>query len=1424
MRRRPDRPFDDLVLARTGSDFVERRWLYDEVTRALSADNGRYVLVLGDPGGGKTSLFAGLARENADWLRYFVAQDSRDIQSFLLSIGHQLAGQRPEIFQPARLHVEVHQDIEAVEAGGRVVGIRIEDLQTSPFHRTAMLVEQQVTKSAGRVTGIEIDRANLEPRLLEPDNLAQLALIGPARVLFAQDPSRRIVILLDGLDQLTSASDATAGLLDWLAEGPELPPNVRVIMSSRPHSSLDLIRAARAGQLAEIVIDPRSRQVNVDLLDYAERACRADDLAAVVTGAGLDLERFRRDVVDRAAGNFQYLSSYLRALADPTVNAERDLVKRLLALDELPPGLSGLYGKLVTTARVTVKRRLGMFDTRAPETPADTRVPAWEGVGQPILGVLTVARDRLTVEQLGELGGIRVWPQAVRTVVDHLRWLLEVRDDRVAFFHSSFGEYLVGEQIRRAYPALAIDKDEWHERIVRHYRGAGTWGDVDWTTVDRYGLLHIADHVASSRAAIAGTLTELVCPGLRRAMRAMLGTDQRFLSIVETAAARTIIRPPAEALPTMFYFAVVRRQLRRSNRRVVPAFLGLLARLGRIEGALAHLAALPPSRRQFEGAQEILRHALADPAHPNRHAELLDLLVEIAMTMPEDDLDRPEVLRAAARELAANDLPRALSLLDHAHAYIAADDAASDPMYQAMASVGRVDRVGRRLVSGGGSRAGDYLDLAARAAPSQVPDLLRKAEESMAAHPTTAGERMHCLARLAAAWAPFDPAKSWRSGDEVLLAAMIGSDGLHSWAGKLVMAAGALSDGQSLGPSLLDMFEDLGVDGQTHRDALLRAAGLRAAWGSPDRARRLLRLVNGDDAIIKVKVAAALGDFDEEAALRFIEQAYAAIPPWRPSRNDLEDMSRENSLESVAVELAKYDLGRAEDVAREITNTDHRYGVLAGFVHRWLDIGDTAQTTRLLDEVLDFIESAPDLVDVRPPGPYAPEASDPEQTASPFEVTAHRAFLTHHSELWQELRDTRLFLDPAEVINALMPGTGERGSPYCWARTVRVLAETIADQDPAMANYLIRSLIDCGERAVGLAAMIQVDRDPESAAQRWQEFTAALDSMERFAWVVPEQHDKVAIAYLRPDHRTRFEVAIRLIPHKWRFAMHLLGQHGTDYLQYVLREYLRRYASDAYTSSVVYRRPPFTLFQQMHQTLLMVPPAPDRHDKLMSDIVRAGAVANEYVIARATGQAPLTPPTMEDPRYAALIDLLAEGPTGPAFRLRLQSLLDGPRLPAAAELVALAAKLAPRHPSLRELCSAVIAASRTRPPMARIIALLPMAASSIFTELIDPAELLADIQGLGRLPSQAVDRDEIITKLFPILLAKTPDIAIKLLYNTVEESWSHAMALLEHGAEEILDVMGTDAATALHTAIIRAVECTSPDGTTVLDVDGVRLE
>ena len=74
---------------------VARDWMWDEIRERLSRPSCRFVLLVGEPGAGKTGLMAALARRNPDWLRYFVRLDSTtplsssDATSMFLRVGHQ---------------------------------------------------------------------------------------------------------------------------------------------------------------------------------------------------------------------------------------------------------------------------------------------------------------------------------------------------------------------------------------------------------------------------------------------------------------------------------------------------------------------------------------------------------------------------------------------------------------------------------------------------------------------------------------------------------------------------------------------------------------------------------------------------------------------------------------------------------------------------------------------------------------------------------------------------------------------------------------------------------------------------------------------------------------------------------------------------------------------------------------------------------------------------------------------------------------------------------------------------------------------------------------------------------------------------------------------------------------------------------------
>ncbi|MFE9750462.1 AAA family ATPase [Saccharothrix saharensis] len=1411
------RPFEDLVRDRTGADFVRRDWLHERVERALADGDSRYVLVTGEPGAGKTSLLAGLADAHPDWLRYFVRRDSRtalaggDVASFLLSVGHQLASQRPEVFARDRLEIVVRQHVDAVEAGGSAVGIRIGDLTASPFHRTATLaLEQRVTgRVSGSVSGIEIGTANLEPRLLEPDNLAHLALIGPAEVLAAEDPDARIVVLVDALDELAVER---ASLLDWLARGPELPSNVRFVLSSRPHAVLGPLRSARAGRLHEIAIDPTSRQVVEDLVGYAERALGTPAVTRAAVAAGRDPEQVRRDAVGKAAGNFLYLATYARALDDAVAAGDdHELVTALLASADLPPGLGGLYAFFVATLHADLAR-LGMLEVRDPTGAADTLTPAWEGVGQPILGLLTVAREPLTVEELTALAGIRVWPRAVRNVLARLRWLLDERDGRVAFYHASIGEFLAGTR----HPDHAVDTSEWHERIVRHYRGTATsWAEVDWSAVDRYGLVQLAEHAVRCRDAVADDAVGLVSGGLRRAVRTRLGSDRHFLRLLDLVTDRVVPRlPVATGVPTTLYLGVVRRQVLRGGRTLAPAVLGLMARLGRTEEALEHLAALPPSREQFEAAAAMAEH----------RPELLELVVETALTVPPHEArdggmtgESRHPVKRAARLLAPHDLSRALRLWERADSR----PEEPDPLYRAAASAADPARARELIPSIRADRAGAWLDLAARAEPADVPELLRLAEESLPDAPIA--DRLRARARLAVV-----------SGERHLPALRAEADHCAEDPNELIKgvigaAAELVGHDDATARALLDRVDAAELNGRVE-DAFLRAAALWVELGDRGRAVAVLDRVLAWSTTVwtLVRVGGVVARFDPNQARRMVDRAYAMIDPPAAGDGGISRIFRESHLDTVAVELAGYDPGRAVAVAGELAGVGwseaghDRYTTLARVAHRRLDVGDTGTARSILDDVLRSAELAPPLVDGPRLGPYFPVDGRGDRPRSARDGFEHLPYLMNHTRDWQFLSERRFHRDPADVIRAMTPGSWSTGNPYGLARTVRVFAEVVGERDLSHAAALVNALTDGGERAVAVASLFRsaVHAGLDEAAEHlWDSFNESLAFIPRYEWAVEDQ-DPYAFAYVRPDHRARFEAALRLIPYEADPGMALLASSGVGFLRYAFRLSFGAFASAAYVDSVLHGVEPFPVFRDMHERALTVTP-PAGEDPLL-DVARAAVAFHEFRRSPERHRAGAI--RIEHPVYAAVVDLVAatDGPAGAAFTERVRGLLPGERLPAAAGLVALAAELWPGHERVERLAAEVVAATEGRGAQ-RVVALLPFAASPALGHLVDPVGLLAEARRLPDDPFTRVEQDEVLLNLFPVLLRQHPAVALRLLAETVPENWERAMALLEHAARPLVAAFGPEVADRLVDAVRRGLACASPDDTAPAEVDGVLI-
>ncbi len=608
--------FSDLITRYT-ADFVGREWLAKQVNALLDDPGCRFVVLTGGPGVGKTAFLAHLAATHPQWPRYFIRRDSRDLlrpgdaNTFLLTIGGQLATLYPHLFHPENLEVVVRQRIGSVAAGGEATAVRIDELRASPFYSVALRVEQEIQWVAGKATAVEISRLVSDARLLQMQDLQYLGLLDPARLLAQTDPEVRIVVLVDALDELRY-SPAEPDILRVLRALPEVPSNLRFVISSRPEAFLG--RLLSRSDAHELLLDVAGVENQADLRAYTEGALACDGLEPALAEEGLSPEAFVEGLLDKAAGNFLYLKSVLggiqEALVDP---AKRDRLRRLLRVEELPDGLGALYGYFLASIVDWVKRS-GFGDA------------AWRRYLSPFLGVLAVAQEPLSEGQL--IGFTELEPEDIRDLLRELSQFVETVDGGQAvyrIYHTSFAEYLLDSERNRHY---WIDGQKAHRRSADYYLNA--WAGLEawlpglqepekWELDGGYGLRHVVVHLVQAEG-VEDALS-IIKPGFREAKRVHLGTDLSFVRDLEVILGYLEERGQADGLPATIRCSLIHSLLTNLMDTLPPEVLSALVWFGESDRAL-ELATLPPDSEEkvarFLAIAQALRQSGADAEIPKR--------------------------------------------------------------------------------------------------------------------------------------------------------------------------------------------------------------------------------------------------------------------------------------------------------------------------------------------------------------------------------------------------------------------------------------------------------------------------------------------------------------------------------------------------------------------------------------------------------------------------------------------------------------------------------------------------------------------------------------------------------------------------------------------------------------------------------------
>jgi hypothetical protein len=553
------------------ASFVARRWLADRIERDLLDPDCRFVLLTGEPGVGKSGMLAWLSRQYETSLRYFIRSDSVSLlasgsaRAVLTMLGHQLAVRQPDLFARAGLDISVEQHADRLHAGGRLVAVRAGELVTSPFLPTSLKMKQHANEVSGDIIGIEADRIVADENLITLDALERIALRDPAARLAAAEPAAGILILVDALDELRF-QPAGVSLLEWLASCAELPPNVRIVLSARPDP--DLLARFRSTQhhwIREEQVNPREPLAQHDVESYLRQALSAGHIGEAFARRGVQAASVTSRIGDRAAGNFQYAVAYVAAFESAARGQDSEL-DLLAAPGKLPDDLNSLYSFFLKLIRDTVR------DMRIPDREGGW-YPAWPAVYQPLLAVLAIAREPVSLAEAALLAGLDVGREWLHEALGRLRQFLSGDNGHIQLFHASMAEFLTSDQARQFQPEVYVDPIIWNQRLVQ--QSIAQYGDA-WDAADPYLRRHLASHAAAASLAMLAALVRdadflaaadpvmlspllsVVDPDLRdvariyRRARPLLGDDMRANAAYLEEATHALNGPTgtAAALPS----------------------------------------------------------------------------------------------------------------------------------------------------------------------------------------------------------------------------------------------------------------------------------------------------------------------------------------------------------------------------------------------------------------------------------------------------------------------------------------------------------------------------------------------------------------------------------------------------------------------------------------------------------------------------------------------------------------------------------------------------------------------------------------------------------------------------------------------------------------------------------------------------------
>lgn len=419
-------------IKRLTEDFTGREWIFHKIDEWLDQKPERFCILTGEPGVGKSAIAARLTQLRDDIVAYHFC----------------IAGRTSTIIPSTTLRSLASQ------LGNQLPGYGLALANTiNPTHLTVQVDINVKNMTGGQITGVVIQHLHAS----DPETEFDILIRTPLAELPA--PTEPIIILVDSLDEAVTHR-GEVNLVTLLAKFSDLPPWVHFLCTSRPER-----RVMRYFDRLEPYFLAIETKLNLDdIRQYIVNRVAKTKIRKRLQVEGVSPMELVERVVILADGNFLYT----KVLLDDIEGGQQPLDD----LESLPKSLDEIYHGF-----------LSRFSVRE-----------WEDRYQPILGVLVVAQEPISEDQVANFTGLR--HTKVRQYLGVMIQFLDEKDGdgevkTYTLFHQSLRDYLQEKERSKDFWCAPEDG---HQNIIDFYWD--THND-DWSRskCDAYGLRNFPTHL-----------------------------------------------------------------------------------------------------------------------------------------------------------------------------------------------------------------------------------------------------------------------------------------------------------------------------------------------------------------------------------------------------------------------------------------------------------------------------------------------------------------------------------------------------------------------------------------------------------------------------------------------------------------------------------------------------------------------------------------------------------------------------------------------------------------------------------------------------------------------------------------------------------------------------------------------------------------